>query len=165
MTRDLSKPRAERPHRAALGLLLLVTFLLPTAPVHAQLLLFEDFTLDLQFTKVDGDGMPIQFFSDGMSSYFGTLDGFGGNFGGDLPPLGVGVYGGTTLLNSFLVVEDAGSTIDPLPVSLQWSNIDISGVREIDLFLDVASLNELTFDASDFLRVEFSVDGGAFIPV
>ncbi|MEM6796185.1 MAG: hypothetical protein AAF725_19585, partial [Acidobacteriota bacterium] len=162
MTHYVSMPRALR---AALGLLLLLTFPFLAGPARGQLLLLEDFTTDLQFTKVDGDGMPIQFFSDGMSSYFGTLDGLGGNFGGDLPPLGVGVYGGTTPLNSFLVVEDAGSTIDPLPVSLQWSNIDISGVREIDLFLDVASLNEFTFDPSDFLRVEFSVDGGAFVPV
>ncbi|MEM9599259.1 MAG: hypothetical protein AAGD06_33630, partial [Acidobacteriota bacterium] len=159
MTHHISTPWA------ALGLLLLLTLPFLAGPVHGQLLLFEDFTTDLQFTKVDGDGMAIQFFSDGMSSYFGTLDGIGGNFGGDPPPLGVGVYGGSTLFNSFLVVEDAGSTIDPLPVSLQWSNIDISGIREIDLFLDVASLNESTFEPSDFLRVEFSVDGGAFVPV
>ncbi|MEO1366412.1 MAG: hypothetical protein AAFX50_04500, partial [Acidobacteriota bacterium] len=64
-----------------------------------------------------------------------------------------------------MVVESAGSTVAALPLVLQWSNLDITGVREVDVSLEIASINASTFEADDFLQVEFSVDGGAYFTV
>ncbi|MEO0801987.1 MAG: ExeM/NucH family extracellular endonuclease [Cyanobacteria bacterium J06642_2] len=107
------------------------------------------------------------FFSDaGVSSgfdFFGISDGAGGgDFGGDPQPNGIKAYTGLT--GSFLTGQDLDGEGATLPITVTWSNLDISGLSNLEFSGDFAEFFDAPgdIDAADFIRVSHQIDGGGF---
>ena len=106
------------------------------------------------------------FFSDGFGDFFGISDGFGGgDFGGFAAPNGVKAYTGLT--GSFLTGMDLNGEGAALPILVDWTAIDISGLSSIEFRGDFAEFFDVPgdIDASDYIQVEYQIDGGGFVPL
>ncbi|HHH30731.1 MAG TPA: hypothetical protein ENK57_20640 [Polyangiaceae bacterium] len=132
------------------------------------IVLDEPFDDDLAFTKTDGNGIAASFFAYAIDDYWGITDGAsGGDFGNDMAPSLLPAY--ASFEGSFMVAQDMDADDLPLPVVMQWTGYDITGLVNLELGLTVAEaiagdgLDDI--DAADFLRVEAVVDGGTPITV
>ena len=106
------------------------------------------------------------FFADSFGDFFGISDGFGGgDFGGAAAPGGVKGYTGFT--GNFLTGMDLDGEGAALPIVVDWTGIDISGLAGIEFRGDFAEFFDEPgdIDASDYLLVEYRIDGGAFLPL
>jgi len=127
---------------------------------------------DEQFSNLDQIDSAPEFYSD-KDEYLGVL-GLSppeSGFNGDAPPASfrLPVYEGFS--DSYLVFENvAFGTVD-LPVVLEWSNIDISGLSDLSFSGDFAATSdafdtnpvEITGDGGlDYICVEIRIDNGAF---
>ena len=120
------------------------------------------------FTVTDnsGDTEPF-FYGTSNFDYLGIFDGDGDggeDFGGDATN-GFNTY--TGFADNYLAASDidgSSSTIDD-PAFLTWSGLDISGLSNLLFSVDVATDDtpgSSGLDPSDFLKFEYSIDGGAF---
>ncbi len=129
------------------------TFAINGTPTVVETLFNESFENDDQFTVSSG------FFSDGGFDYLGLSS---GDYGGDPAPSGVKPYTGFS--DSFLTGMDLDGEGATLPVDITWSNIDISGFKNLQfsgLFAEwFDSPGDIDFD--DFLELSYAIDGGAF---
>ncbi|MGB3757380.1 MAG: hypothetical protein WBA07_13550 [Rivularia sp. (in: cyanobacteria)] len=115
----------------------------------------ETFDNDSQFSK------SSKFFSDGSKDYFGISDGdTQNNYGSGNPPSGIKTYTGFT--NKFLTGQDLDGEGASLPITLTWSNLDISWLTNLQFSGDFASLFDSPgdIDAADFIKIYYSIDGG-----
>ena len=103
----------------------------------------------------------------GASGTVGAGGASGGDFGNDMAPSLLPAY--ASFEGSFMVAQDMDADDLPLPVVMQWTGYDITGLVNLELGLTVAEaiagdgLDDI--DAADFLRVEAVVDGGTPITV
>ncbi len=140
---------------AALCVLLLTGVSLKAAAEDALIEPFDDAS---QFSVSSG------FFSDGGFDFLGISDGAGGgDFGGGPVPVGIKTY--TGLDGSFLTGMDLNGEGATLPVVLEWSGIDISGLSDLQFSGDFAEFFDAPgdIDADDFIRLDVSIDGGPFV--
>ena len=123
----------------------------------------ETFDNTSQFTFVQGI-----FFSDTADDYFGLADGSGGgDFGGDTAP---NLLTYTGLTGNFLTGQDLDNrNVRPVPIVLEWTGLDITGLTNLGLSADFAEALAADgfhdIDASDFIRIEVQIDGGGFVNV
>jgi hypothetical protein len=127
--------------------------------------LSEDFSDDLGFTKLDGAGAAGTFFSAGNYDHWGISDGTtGGDFDGGAAPDITGRYTGLT--GNFLVGQDLNHVAGTvLPSTLRWSGLDITGLSDLQVSLKLAealaSDGNNDIDDLDYIRIEAVIDGGA----
>ncbi len=115
---------------------------------------FDDAT---QFTTSE------PFFSDGGFDYFGLTDGAGTNdYGGDPAPSGAKVYTGAD--GSYLNGQDLNGEGASVPILVEWTGIDVSGLTNLQFMGDFAEFFDAPgdIDMDDFLRVEAQIDGGGY---
>ncbi len=112
----------------------------------------------------DGSGFTVSsgFFSDGGFDYLGLTGGGSDDFGGDPAPAGAKPY--TGFVGSYLTGMDLDGEGAALPVTLEWSGIDISGLPSVQFSGDFAEFFDAPgdIDFDDFIRVEARIDGGAY---
>lgn len=110
----------------------------------------ESFDDDNQFA------VSTSFFSDGSGDYFTLTD--GSNIGSFVELSGFD--------GPFLAAQDLDGEGGPATVELLWSDLDISGQSNLEfsgLFAeDDASDGNEDWDAADFVKFEYAIDGGAF---
>ncbi|MEM9342083.1 MAG: ExeM/NucH family extracellular endonuclease [Pseudomonadota bacterium] len=116
--------------------------------------------LDEAFDDASAFSTSTPFFSDGAFDYFGISDGLGGGDFGGAAPTGLKPYTGTT--GSFLTGMDLDGEGASLPVTATWSGLDISGLTDLTFSGDFGEFfdDPGDIDASDFIRVTASIDGG-----
>ncbi len=116
----------------------------------------ENFDNDSRFVTNSG------FFSDGSGDYFGITDGVTGDFGGGSVPSALKSYTGFT--DSFLTGMDLDGDQTFLPVTADWTGIDITGIAVIEFSGDFAEYFDSPgdIDAADYLFVEYQIDGGGY---
>lgn len=140
---------------AALSFFLLSGVSLSAAAEDALIEPFDDAS---QFSVSSG------FFSDGGFDFLGISDSAGGgDFGGSPSPSGLKAY--TGLDGSFLTGMDLDGEGASLPVTLEWSGIDISGLTNLQFSGDFAEFFDAPgdIDSDDFIQLEVSIDGSPFI--
>ncbi|MCA9923957.1 MAG: lamin tail domain-containing protein, partial [Anaerolineales bacterium] len=122
----------------------------------------EPFNDSSQFTT------STTFFSDaGVSSgfdFFGISDGAGGgDFGGDPMPVGVKAYTGLT--GSFLTGMDMDGEGATLPITLDWTGVNISGLTSLEFSGDFAEFFDTPGDIDDldFIKVQYQIDGAGYV--
>lgn len=105
------------------------------------------------------------FFSDGSGDYFGLSGGSADDFGGDASPSGLKAYTGNT--GSFLSGQDLDGEGASVPISADWTGIDISGLTALQFSGDFAEFFDSPgdIDEPDFLRVQAQIDGGGYVTV
>lgn len=115
--------------------------------------LAENFDSSANFTTSTG------FFSDGFGDYFGIAGG-AADFGAGAAPAGLKAYEGTE--GGFLTGQDLDGEGADMPITAQWSDIDISGLQNLrfqgsfaEFFDDPGDI-----DAGDFLKIEVRIDNG-----
>jgi hypothetical protein len=157
----------------------LLVFSLAT-PVGAVAILIENFDNETQFLKADVDSAAV-FFNDSTQTtetYWGIFDpGAGpGDFDMDPEPTGVPAYAGGGLNGNHVVGGFlTGGPNTPLPVRLDWSsNLPITGLTNLTFrgsFAAEAATGQ-AFESSnpagtqgDFIRVQYQIDGGGFMPL
>lgn len=113
----------------------------------------ETFDNSAKFTTSTG------FFSDGSGDYFG-LAGDSADFGAGAAPSGLKAYEGVD--GGFLTGQDLDGEGADVPVTVEWSGIDIAGLQDIrfqgsfaEFFDDPGDI-----DAGDYLRIEARIDSG-----
>lgn len=122
----------------------------------AVLVLNETFDNTSQFTT------STSLFSDGSADYLGLTGGPTEDFGGGASPSAVKNYSGFD--GSFLTGQDLDGEGTSLPITFAWSGLDISGLTNLMFtglfaeFLDDSG----DIDASDFLALEYQIDGGGY---
>ena len=119
--------------------------------------------LDETFDDASGFTTSSGFFSDGGFDFLGISDGAdGGDFGGDPAPSGLKAYTGFT--GNFLTGMDLDGEGATLPVVLEWTGIDISGITNVQFSGDFAEFFDAPgdIDFDDFIRVEARIDGGSY---
>lgn len=122
--------------------------------------LHETFDNDAGFSTNTG------FFSDGGFDFFGISDGAGGgDFDGATVPTGVKNYIG--MEGNFLTGMDLNGDQPTLPVTADWSGIDISGLSDLKFSGDFAEFFDSPgdIDATDYMRVRARIDGGEWFTV
>jgi hypothetical protein len=140
------------------------------APANAIfVVLNETFDNDSGFTKADADPTATSFFvSDNGDQYWGIIDPVGATDDYDLdpdaPPDGSPAYTGFS--GNYLHGENIGQPGDShtLPLSLTWSNLDISGLVDLMFSGLFAAQNPAEFESTDFLKIQYRIDSdvGAF---
>jgi parallel beta-helix repeat protein len=130
--------------------------------VDESVILNEPFTNDVQFTK---EG--IQFATNGTNDFFGIWDfdsntahDFDGQEANDLdiwPWVGVNGRG--------LVGRDLDNTLGVNQATLVWSGMDVSGVEGELAFSIRVGLEAMESSDGDLVRLEGSVDGGAWATI
>ncbi len=118
------------------------------------IVLNETFDHDSPFSK------NTKFFSDGSDDYFGISDGdTQNNYGSGNPPSGIKAYTGFT--NKFLTGQDLNGEGASLPITLTWSNLDISWLTDLQFSGDFASFFDSPgdIDTADFIKIYYSIDG------
>lgn len=151
------------PFIALTGLLVLVAlFLAGSAVPDAQAqtsALIEPFDNASQFTT------STPFFSDGYYDYFGISNGAGGgDWGGGAQPSGLKAYTGLT--GSFMTGMDLDGEEAALPITVDWTAIDISGLASLEFSGDFAEFFDDPGDidqANEVILVEYQIDGGGFV--
>ncbi len=120
-----------------------------------NLTLNETFDNDSQFKK------STKFFSDGSDDYFGISGGDGGSdYGKGNPPPNIKAYTGFT--NSFLTGQDLDGEGASLPITLNWSNLDIKWLTNLQFSGDFAQFFDSPgdIDAPDSIKLYYSIDDG-----
>ncbi len=126
-----------------------------------EIRLHETFDNTSQFTIQGGS-----FFSDGSNDYFGIYNEAdpvnSSDFGTGPVPSIQGDYVGFATQGNFLTGQDLDAPEGglALPVSLIFSNIDISGLEDLQFSALLAEDNSFSIDIPDFIDVFVSIDGG-----
>ena len=126
--------------------------------------LTETFDDESQFSKSSGF-----FVSGGGLQYFGIYDPLGVNSdfdGAILPPDPTFMANYTGFTGPFLVGQDLDATFaNPDTVTLEWLDIDVTDLKNVSFSGLFASVPDAGAgpDADDFILVEVSIDGGAFV--
>ncbi len=118
--------------------------------------------LDETFDNALGFTTNTAFFSDGGFDYFGISDGAGtGDFGGDETPRGLKDYTGNN--GAFLTGMDLDGEGASLPITVTWSDLDISGLTGLQFSGDFGEFfdDPGDIDTSDFITLTARIDGGA----
>ena len=146
---------------SSLIILALALAMMPAQSTSAIDIFAEPFADSSQFTT------STPFFSDaGVSSgydFFGISDGAGGgDFGGDPTPNGVKAYTGFT--GSFLTGMDLDGEGATLPITVNWTGIDISGVPSLAFSGEFAEYFDGSghIDAADYIHIQYQIDGGGY---
>ncbi|WP_161635654.1 ExeM/NucH family extracellular endonuclease [Actibacterium mucosum] len=117
--------------------------------------------LNETFDDASGFTTSTGFFSDGGFDYFGITDGAGnGDFGAGSTPSGEKAITGND--GNYLVGMDLDGEGASLPVTVTWSDLDITGLTDLSFTGSFAEFfdNPGDIDAADFIRIEASIDGG-----
>ncbi|MBK4216503.1 ExeM/NucH family extracellular endonuclease [Paracoccus caeni] len=115
------------------------------------------------FDDATGFATSVPFFSDGSGDYFGIAGAASGDdFGEGATPSGLKSYGGTD--GGYLTGHDLDGEGASLPVTAEWSGIDINGLSDLTFQGRFAEFFDAPgdIDADDYLRVEARIDGGAW---
>lgn len=121
----------------------------------------EVIALDETFDNGAGFDTSGGFFSDGSGDYFGIANAAAGdNFGAGDTPSGLKAYEGAD--GGYLTGQDLDGEGAFLPVSAEWSGIDIAGLSNLSFQGSFAEFfdDPGDIDANDYLRVEARIDGG-----
>ena len=141
------------------GVLLIFVLLfsaLPMGEANAATVFIETFDNGSQFTT------STPFFSDGYGDYFGLTDGTTGDFGSGAFPASLKSYSGFT--GNFLTGMDLDGEGASLPITVNWTGINISGISSLAFSGDFAEFVDDVgdIDAPDFILVEYQIDGGGY---
>ncbi len=115
------------------------------------------------FDEASGFTTSAPFFSDGSGDYLGISDGAGGgDFGGGGVPSALKAYTGFS--GSFLTGMDLNGEGAVLPITVEWTGIDIEGLANLEFGGDFAEFFDSPgdIDAADYLRISYRIDGGAY---
>lgn len=126
-------------------------------PVNAADVLVEPFDNASQFSVTTG-----AFFSDGAYDYFG-LSAPADDWGSGTAPSGLKAYTGFT--GSFLTGMDLDGDGGPVPVVIEWTGLDITGMTGLQFSGDFAEYFDSPGDidvANDQILVQYQVDGGGY---
>ncbi|MEN8173591.1 MAG: hypothetical protein ABFS03_12025, partial [Chloroflexota bacterium] len=129
---------------------------LPLGGASAAVIFAESFDDSSQFTT------STPFFSDGYGDYFGITDGTTGDFGVGTMPSSLKSYSGFS--GNFLTGMDLNGEGASLPITVDWAGIDIIGISPLAFSGDFAEFfdDPGDIDASDFILVEYQIDGGGY---
>ena len=111
-----------------------------------------------------GDGASFStstgFFSDGSGDYFGIAGDVLDDFGADAVPSELKSY--ESVDGTYLTGQDMDGEGASLPISAEWSGIDIIGLSGLTFRGSFAEYfdDPGDIDANDYLRVEARIDGG-----
>ena len=129
-------------------------------------ILLEPFDNSNQFTASE------PFFSDTAistgSDFFGISDGAGGGDFGTGDPAQTDVKAYTGLTGNFLTGMDLDGEGATLPITINWTGLNISGETGLQFGGDFAEFFDIStgwVDESDFIRVEAQIDGGGFVNI
>ena len=143
---------------ALLALGLLITSSAPAALAATQTPLNEPFDDSTQFST------STPFFSDGNGDYFGISDGAaGGDFGAGTVPSALKPYTGFT--GSFLTGMDMDGEGATLPITVEWTGINIAGLTDLNFSGDFAEFFDTPGDideAGELILVEYQIDGNGY---
>ncbi|PHS60624.1 MAG: hypothetical protein COB12_12935 [Flavobacterium sp.] len=116
--------------------------------------------LDEQFNNNSQFTTSTPFFSDGFSDYFGLA--VVNDFNGDSNPNNLKAYTGFS--NGFLTGMDLNGEGASLPITITWSNLDITGLGNLEFSGEFAEFFDSPgdIDAADFILLEYQIDGGTF---
>lgn len=119
----------------------------------------EVVALNETFDSGAGFTTSVDFFSDGAGDYFG-IAGTVPDFGGGTAPSGLKAYDGGD--GNYLTGQDLDGEGAVVPVTAEWTGIDIAGLSNLTFQGDFAEFfdDPGDIDAADFLRVEVRIDGG-----
>ena len=118
------------------------------------------------FDSAAGFTTSEPFFSDGFSDYFGLTDGAGsGDFGAGAVPANEKAYTNTT--GSYLTGMDLDGEGASLPITVEWTGIDISALSAIEFSGDFAEFFDSPgdIDSADQLFVEANIDGAGYTTI
>lgn len=115
--------------------------------------------LDEGFDSGAGFTTSTGFFSDGFGDYFG-IAGSTPNFGAGSAPSALKPYTGAD--GNFLTGMDLDGEGAGLPVTAEWTGIDIEGLSDLTFQGSFAEFFDTPgdIDAADYLRIEVRIDGG-----
>jgi len=129
-------------------ILFISLFALPLSMQGQSALFTEDFNSNTQYSVTQGgEG------SDGTSDYFFRTDGM--NIDQSYTSATADFFAGQD-------VDDGGWTGSASPSQLTWSNISISGYSGIEFSGEFASIATDKIDNSDYILVEYQIDGGGW---
>ena len=115
------------------------------------------------FDDTSGFTTSTPLFSDGFGDYFGISDGAGGDdFGTGSVPSALRAYTGFS--GGFLTGMDLDGEGATLPIEIEWTNIDVSGLSDLEFSGDFAESFESPgdIDAADYIRISYRIDGGVY---
>lgn len=112
----------------------------------------ETFDNNSAFTVSSG------FFSDGSGDYLGLVGGTD-NFGAGSTPTSIPSFSGVT--GSYLVGEDLEGEGASLPITIDWTGLDISGLTNISFSGDFGSSTG-GIDLADEFVVRYRIDTGVY---
>jgi len=115
------------------------------------------------FEDTSGFTTSVPPFADTFGDYFGISDGMGGGgFGGAAAPAGLKNYTGFS--SSFLTGMDLDGEGASLPIELNWTGIDITGLSNLEFSGEFAEFFDAPgdIDAADFIRISYQIDGGGY---
>ncbi|MGR3360288.1 MAG: ExeM/NucH family extracellular endonuclease [Paracoccus sp. (in: a-proteobacteria)] len=117
--------------------------------------------LNETFDSAAGFSTSAPFFSDGLGDYFG-IAGTVADFGTDPTPSALKTYAGAD--GSHLTGMDLDGEGAVLPITAEWSGIDISGLSDLTFQGRFAEFFDTPgdIDAGDLLMVQARIDGGAW---
>ncbi len=126
------------------------------------LLFLEDFETDgngTRYTTFDGIGNALAEFSDGFSDFFTRTDSTNINANYDVTGFGGSFF--------FAMMDTNGSpgTADSTETRITFAAIDITGYTNLSfsgLFAEDDDGVNQDWDGTDFLLIEYSIDGGSF---
>lgn len=116
--------------------------------------------LDERFDDGTGFLTSTGFFSDGSGDYFGIAGDSSEDFGTDAVPSGLKLYEDAD--GAYLTGQDMDGEGASLPISAEWSGIDITGLSDLTFRGSFAEYfdDPGDIDANDYLRVEARIDNG-----
>ncbi|MCH2178561.1 MAG: PEP-CTERM sorting domain-containing protein [Mariniblastus sp.] len=126
-----------------------------TATATADVLLTETFDNNSGFSQ------SVGFFSDGQHDYFG-INGSAEDWGDGTTPSGQKGYTGFT--DNFLTGEDLDGEGATLPITLNWTGIDVSNQSDLTFSGDFGA-SDTNLDRSDEWYFEVQFDGNGFTKV
>lgn len=105
-----------------------------------------------------------EFFSNGNRAFFG-ITGDSNDFGGDPIPTGIKAYEG--FFGNYLTGMRLNGLGASLPITIVWENLAIQNVTQLVFRGDFAEFVDEPghIDASDFVLVEYQIDGEGFQPL
>lgn len=127
--------------------------------VSAEMAASEVVALNETFDSGAGFTSSTGFFSDGAGDYFG-IAGSNADFGGGAAPSALKSYDGAD--GGYLTGMDLDGEGATLPVTAEWTGIDISGLRDLTFQGSFAEFFDAPgdIDDNDYLRIEARIDGG-----
>ncbi|MBU3029228.1 ExeM/NucH family extracellular endonuclease [Paracoccus marinaquae] len=129
--------------------------------VSGELAAAEVVALNETFDSGAGFTTSTGFFSDGAGDYFG-IAGSSADFGTGATPSGLKAYDGAD--GNYLTGMDLDGEGASVPVTAEWTGIDIAGLRDLTFQGSFAEFFDAPgdIDDDDYLRVEARIDGGAW---